>query len=48
MLSQIQGIHHITSLASSPAANNRFFTEVLGLRRVKTTVNFDAPEVYHL
>jgi glyoxalase family protein len=48
MQSQIQGIHHITSLASSPAANNRFFTEALGLRRVKTTVNFDAPEVYHL
>jgi len=48
MLSQIQGIHHITSLASSPTANNRFFTEALGLRRVKTTVNFDAPEVYHL
>lgn len=48
MQSQIQGIHHVTSLASSPAANNRFFTEALGLRRVKTTVNFDAPDVYHL
>ena len=48
MLKQIQGIHHVTSLASSPTANNRFFTEALGLRRVKTTVNFDAPEVYHL
>lgn len=48
MLSQIQGLHHITSLATSPSANNRFFTEALGLRRVKTTVNFDAPDVYHL
>lgn len=48
MLNQIHGIHHVTSLASSPSANNRFFTEALGLRRVKTTVNFDAPEVYHL
>ncbi|MEM9971813.1 MAG: ring-cleaving dioxygenase, partial [Pseudomonadota bacterium] len=28
--------------------NNRFFTDTLGLRRVKKTVNFDAPDVYHL
>src|SRR5690606_35708181 len=28
--------------------NNDFFTKLLGLRRVKKTVNFDAPEVYHL
>jgi glyoxalase family protein len=28
--------------------NNAFFTDTLGLRRVKKTVNFDAPEVYHL
>lgn len=48
MLDQIKGIHHITSIASSPKANNEFFTEVLGLRRVKKTVNFDAPDVYHL
>ena len=34
MLKQIQGIHHVTSLASSPTANNRFFTEALGLRAV--------------
>ena len=28
--------------------NNDFFTGTLGLRRVKKTVNFDAPDVYHL
>ena len=28
--------------------NNAFFTKTLGLRRVKKTVNFDAPDVYHL
>ena len=44
----IRGLHHVTSIASDPAANNRFFTDRLGLRRVKQTVNFDAPEVYHL
>ncbi|ROU02866.1 VOC family protein [Histidinibacterium lentulum] len=48
MLSQIKGLHHVTSMASSATENNRFFTRVLGLRRVKKTVNFDAPDVYHL
>jgi len=48
MLNQINGLHHVTSLASDARANNAFFTNVLGLRRVKKTVNFDAPDVYHL
>jgi glyoxalase family protein len=48
MLSQIKGLHHVTSMASSATENNAFFTKVLGLRRVKKTVNFDAPDVYHL
>jgi glyoxalase family protein len=48
MLNQIQGLHHVTSMAASASANNAFFTDTLGLRRVKKTVNFDAPEVYHL
>jgi glyoxalase family protein len=48
MLEQIQGLHHVTSLAGDARANNAFFTDALGLRRVKKTVNFDAPEVYHL
>lgn len=47
-LQQIRGLHHVTSLAASASANNAFFTRTLGLRRVKKTVNFDAPEVYHL
>ena len=48
MLKQIKGLHHVTSLASSARENNAFFTKALGLRRVKKTVNFDAPDVYHL
>ena len=48
MLNQIKGLHHVTSLAGDPQNNNRFFTKTLGLRRVKKTVNFDAPDVYHL
>jgi glyoxalase family protein len=48
MLKEIEGLHHITSMASDANQNNRFFTQVLGLRRIKKTVNFDAPDVYHL
>ncbi len=48
MLKQIKGLHHVTSLARDARKNNAFFTNVLGLRRVKKTVNFDAPDVYHL
>ncbi len=48
MLDQIKGLHHVTSMASDARQNNTFFTNTLGLRRVKKTVNFDAPDVYHL
>lgn len=48
MITQIQGLHHITALASNAQENNDFFTQILGLRRIKKTVNFDRPEVYHL
>ena len=48
MIEDIAGLHHVTALATSAARNNAFFTDLLGLRRVKKTVNFDRPEVYHL
>ncbi|WP_136442143.1 VOC family protein [Pacificoceanicola onchidii] len=48
MEKHIKGLHHVTSMAGDANQNNRFFTDTLGLRRVKKTVNFDAPEVYHL
>ena len=48
MLDQIKGLHHVTSMAKDARENNQFFTGKLGLRRVKKTVNFDAPDVYHL
>jgi glyoxalase family protein len=44
----LTGIHHVTAIASDPAANAAFYTEVLGLRLVKKTVNFDDPGTYHL
>lgn len=48
MLTQIKGLHHVTSMAADAQENNDFFTKLLGMRRVKKTVNFDAPDVYHL
>ena len=48
MLNQIKGLHHVTSMAKDARTNNLFFTKKLGLRRVKQTVNFDEPSVYHL
>ncbi len=48
VIMSILGIHHVTSLASDPQRNLEFYTGFLGLRLVKQTVNFDAPDVYHL
>src|SRR3954465_1606914 len=42
------GLHHVTAIASDPQANVDFYTRSLGLRLVKQTVNFDAPDTYHL
>jgi glyoxalase family protein len=42
------GIHHVTAIASDAARNLAFYRDVLGLRLVKTTVNFDDPGTYHL
>lgn len=44
----IPGVHHITAIASEPQNNVDFYTDVLGLRLVKLTVNFDDPYTYHL
>ncbi|MCR8825848.1 VOC family protein [Pseudosulfitobacter koreensis] len=48
MIKDIKGLHHVTSMAADARQNNSFFIDTLGLRRVKKTVNFDSPEVYHL
>jgi glyoxalase family protein len=43
----IPGIHHVTAIAGDPQKNLDFYTQVLGLRLVKKTVNFDDPDSYH-
>ncbi|TXM63722.1 VOC family protein [Methylobacterium sp. WL120] len=42
------GLHHVTAFSGQAARNRDFYTRVLGLRLVKTTVNFDDPGTYHL
>jgi len=44
----INGLHHITSLSGSARNNARFYTEILGLRFVKKTINYDSPDTWHL
>jgi glyoxalase family protein len=43
----LNGIHHITAITGSTKNNIRFYTEILGLRLVKRTVNYDSPDVWH-
>jgi glyoxalase family protein len=47
MPTPIVGLHHVTAIASDPQRNLDFYTEVLGLRFVKRTINFDDPGTYH-
>ena len=45
---KLDGMHHITMITGDAPANVAFYADLLGLRMVKKTVNFDAPEAYHL
>ncbi|WP_096435020.1 ring-cleaving dioxygenase [Alteribacter populi] len=44
----IKGIHHVSALTANAHENFRFYTEVIGMRLVKKTVNQDDTSVYHL
>jgi glyoxalase family protein len=45
---KLEGLHHVTAITGDAPGNVDFYSRVLGLRMVKKTVNFDAPDVYHL
>lgn len=45
---QLTGIHHLTAVTADVQLNYRFYTEVLGLRLVKKTVNQDDVSAYHI
>jgi glyoxalase family protein len=48
MRQSVLGLHHVTAISSDPQQTLDFYTQVLGLRLVKVTVNFDDPGTYHL
>ncbi len=48
MKAYVDGLHHVTTMTRDAQANVDFYTQVLGLRMIKVTVNFDDPSTYHL
>lgn len=44
----LNGLHHVTAVSAHIQANLEFYTQVLGLRLVKKTVNQDDVSAYHL
>jgi glyoxalase family protein len=44
----MSGIHHVTAISGRADRNLDFYTDTLGMRLVKKTVNFDDPGTYHL
>lgn len=44
----IERIHHISAIVGNPNENIHFYQNVLGLRLIKRTVNFEDPSTYHL
>lgn len=47
MTNNLLGIHHVTAMTDNAMRNYKFFTEVLGMRLVKKTVNQDDIHTYH-
>ena len=44
----IQQLHHITAIVGAPNQVLKFYSDILGLRLVKKTLNYDDPYTYHL
>ena len=45
---QLGGVHHITAITGNASQNVSFYTQVLGMRLIKKTVNQDDVSAYHL
>lgn len=46
-MTELKGLHHVTAMTDDAERNYKFFTEVLGMRLVKKTVNQDDIHTYH-
>src|SRR5438477_12794169 len=47
-MTKLSGLHHVTAITAQAAKNVDFYTNLLGLRLVKKTVNQDDGSAYHL
>jgi glyoxalase family protein len=45
---QLLGLHHVTAVTANARGNHAFYTDTLGMRLVKKTVNQDDVSAYHL
>jgi glyoxalase family protein len=45
---ELTGIHHLTAISAAISENHRFYTQTIGMRLVKRTVNQDDVSAYHL
>ena len=45
---ELIGIHHLTAISAAIRENHRFYTQTLGMRLVKRSVNQDDVSAYHL
>jgi glyoxalase family protein len=45
---QLHGMHHVTAVSADAPGNHAFYTQILGMRLVKRTVNQDDVSAYHL
>lgn len=45
---KLSPIHHISAIGTKEERTSRFYTDVVGLRTVKQTVNFDNPDSPHI
>jgi glyoxalase family protein len=48
MATELGGLHHVTAVSGNASRNVAFYTQVLGMRLIKKTVNQDDVSAYHL
>ena len=48
MILELGGIHHLTAVTADAPKNLQFYTQTLGMRLIKKTVNQDDTSAYHL
>jgi glyoxalase family protein len=45
---RLRGLHHVTAIGTNQPAMEAFWSDLLGMRLVKRTINFDDPDSPHL